>query len=463
LVESAGEIAARAADPAHSKTEVMVSELLPLVEAFRFLEKKAGRILAPRSAGPWTGPLWMGRVSSRVLRDPLGVVGVISPSNYPLYLGGVQVVQAVVAGNAVLWKPAPGFGRVAADLVAHMEAAGFPENLVQVLGDGEEWGRALSTASLDKLVFTGSRGTGIQVLHALADRAVPSVMELSGCDAVFVRADADLDRVVQSLRFGLFFNRSRTCIAPRRVYVHRSLESQLTASLALAFEQYDSHFVPQQDAPLLRSLFETAVRSGARFISGGLFPDGQRVLLPAVLVAEPAVAAQFHRDLFHPVLTMVLVSDDEEAVRLDAECPYALGASIFSRDEKSATALAVRLRAGSIVINDLIAPTADPRVPFGGGGASGFGTTRGPEGLLEMTRPKVLQVRRDTSPVHLSEQLPPVELMLALTRVLHGTRWSHRLHALGGLIKILLKKTFRNATPDRAGRSGALFIDAQPM
>ena len=277
LAARADRFAALAAGDGHPIPEVLVSELLPLLEACRFLEKRATAILAGRRVGRLGAPLWMGNISSAVVREPYGVVGVVSPGNYPLFLGAVQVLQAVVAGNAVLWKPAPGCAEVAHALVAEMALAGFPEALVQVLGESDAWGRALSASPLDKLIFTGSHATGAKVLGALSRNAVPSVMELSGCDAVFVRKDADLERVTRALHFGLQFNESRTCIAPRRVYVASALKRPFLEQMSAALARQKTGFASEADTARLRPLFEAASRRGARFLCGGMFPDGRRV------------------------------------------------------------------------------------------------------------------------------------------------------------------------------------------
>jgi acyl-CoA reductase-like NAD-dependent aldehyde dehydrogenase len=449
-------LAAPAAGEGHPVHEVLVAEMLPLLEACRFLEKCAAAILAERKVGRMGGPVWMGNVSSVVVREPLGVVGVISPGNYPLFLGAVQVLQAITAGNAVLWKPAPGCAEVAHAAVREMAAAGFPADLVQVVGDSDAWGSALTAAALDKLIFTGSHSTGARVLKALSSRAVPSVMELSGCDAVFVRADADLDLVTRALRFGLLFNQSRTCIAPRRVYIAEELKRSFLERMSATLANQTTGFACQEDSARLRLLFEKASHRGARFLCGGLFPDGQRVLLPAVIEADAKTAEIFHGDFFLPLLTLVFVQSEEEALCLDLACPYALGASVFSRDTKAAAAFAQRLRAGSVVINDLIAPTADPRLPFGGTGASGFGSTRGPEGLLEMSRPKVIQIRRDAAPAHLANEQPSVALLVALTRLLHGAGFTNRLRAFGSLCAEAWRGFFSRARFRERGREHAV-------
>jgi acyl-CoA reductase-like NAD-dependent aldehyde dehydrogenase len=242
------------------------------------------------------------------------------------------------------------------------------------------------------------------------------------------------------------------------VYVASALKRPFLEQMSAALARQKTGFASEADTARLRPLFEAASRRGARFLCGGMFPDGRRVLLPAVLETDAQTGALFHGDFFLPLLTVVFVQNEDEALRLDSECPYALGASIFSRDEKAARALAERLRAGSVVINDLIAPTADPRVPFGGAGASGFGSTRGPEGLLEMSRPKVIQTRRDAAPAHLSEAMPSAAVLLALTRVLHGAGLADRARALGALCKGALRGIFaRDPQREYGGQAAVSF------
>jgi acyl-CoA reductase-like NAD-dependent aldehyde dehydrogenase len=371
--------AARGAD--RPEAEVLSSEVIPLADACRFLEREAESILAPRRPGAQGRPFWLSGVEAEVRREPLGLVLVVAPSNYPLFLPGVQALQALAAGNAVLWKPGRGGSPAARALAVLAAEAGIDPLLLTVLPEDPESARAALAAGVDKVILTGSAATGREVLLELASRLVPATMELSGCDALFILPGADLDRVVRAVRFGLALNGGATCIAPRRVFVPRSLAARL----------------------------------------------GERI---AALTAG----------LPGPGVSLLSVADPEEALANDARCPYALGASIFGPEEE-ALAFASRVRAGVVVINDVIVPTADPRLPFGGRGESGFGVTRGAEGLLELTVPKVVAVRRGRSLPHLEARHPEdAALFRAYLILAHGGGFLSRFRGLSALLASLVRR-----------------------
>ncbi len=353
--------------------EKLVSEVLPLADACRWLERNAARVLAPRRYAKRGRPFWMQGVTFEVQRQPFGTVLVIGPGNYPLFLPAVHALHALVAGNAVLLKPAPGTRAVALAFARLAIEAGLEAALLTILPESVEAARDAIAAGVDKVVFTGSSENGRDVLAKLAETNTPSVMELSGKDAVLVFADADLDLVVRALRFGMRLNGGATCIAPRRLVVVQSIAEELLDRLATA--------------------------------------RGPRLLIERV-------------------------RDDTAAVLRANAADFALGASIFSRDIAKARALAAQIKTGFVLINDLIVPTADPRMPFGGVRASGFGTTRGDEGLLEMTHPHVVAIRRGRLHPHFDEPAPDdAHLFTAYIRAAHGRS---RLAAIPAFLRALI-------------------------
>ncbi|MEP6821441.1 MAG: aldehyde dehydrogenase family protein [Chthoniobacterales bacterium] len=357
--------------------EKLVSEILPLADACRWLEKNATRVLQSRSFGSRGRPFWMQGVSFTVERMPVGLVLVIGPGNYPLFLPAVHALHALAVGNSVLLKPAPGTRDVALQFAKVTQNAGLDPGLLTVLPEGAEAAHHAIDAGVDKVIFTGSSENGRDVLVRLADTDTPSVMELSGKDAVLVFADADLDLVVRALRFGISLNGGETCIAPRRLIVIESVADSLQQRLNAA----------QLSAPTMESV-------------------------PSETIAlEVANASEF-----------------------------ALGASIFSRDVAKAQAAAQRIKTGFVLINDLIAPTADPRMPFGGVKASGFGTTRGEEGLLELTFPHVVAVRRRGRHPHLEEPgANDAQLFSSYLQAVHG-EGLQRFGAARSLMRALLDR-----------------------
>ncbi|MFW5798139.1 MAG: aldehyde dehydrogenase family protein, partial [Planctomycetota bacterium] len=192
--------------------ESLAAEVLPLAEACRFLQKRAVDILKPRRHRTRMLPLWLAGLVVEVRHEPLGVVLVIGPSNYPLFLTGVQLVQALVAGNAVVVKPGRTGGEVLHVLARLLGAAGVPDGLVHVLDESTEAGHAAVAAGPDKVVLTGGLETGRTVLGELAETMTPAVMELSGCDAVLVHERSDPELVARCMAFGMRLNGGATCI-----------------------------------------------------------------------------------------------------------------------------------------------------------------------------------------------------------------------------------------------------------
>ena len=411
-----------------SQAESLSAELIPLADACRFLERRAKGILGSRRLGAPGRPLWLAGTKARVHREPLGLVLVIGAANYPLLLPGVQVLQAIVAGNGVLLKPGRGGGYAAQLLVSELRRAGLDEDLVTVLGEAPEAAAEAISIGVDKVLLTGSAVTGRRVMAQLAEQLTPSTMELSGCDPIFVRDDADLDLVADAVRFGLTLNDGATCIAPRRLYVGRGRADRLESALARALE---GSAVVHLETPVLaraRDLVRQALAGGARVVVGSE-PNGKG-FRPTVLADVPDGAEVLRSDLFAPLLSVVRVGGDEEALAHHARCPYALGASVFGASAGT-RAFADRVRAGIVVVNDLIVPTADPRVPFGGRGNSGFGVTRGAEGLLDLTAPKVVTERLGAGHPHFEKPVGGEErLFRGYLKAAHGSGWRQRLVAL---------------------------------
>lgn len=413
--------------------DTIAAELLPLAAAARFLERAAPKLLAPRRLRGGR-PLWLAGVAASIHRESLGVVLILGPSNFPLMLPGVQALQALAAGNAVCVKPAPGCSAPMAALRDALAAAGLPAGVLMILDESAATGVEAVRAGFDKIFLTGSAETGVRVLAAAAQTLTPATMELSGCDPAFVLPDADLDLVVDCLTYGLRLNAGATCIAPRRVFVLQAALAPLEAALSARMAALPCCALPAPTRRQLETALDEARVAGARVI-GRSGDDGTG----AVVVVHPSGAGRhdlrlLREDIFAPVLSLIPVASMTEALAIDRACPYALGASIFGSEE-AARALIPRVRAGSVVVNDVIAPTADPRLPFGGRGRSGFGVTRGAEGLLEMTAVKAVSIRRGRMRPHLRPQTAnDAALLQALLRLLHGRGWG-RITAILDLIK----------------------------
>jgi len=441
--------------------ETIASELMPLADSAKWLNKAAKRVLAPRYLDGGGSPSWLGRLRSVVHRVPHGLVMIIGTWNYPLFLPGVQILHALAAGNAVVFKPAPGCDRISYLLVSLMIRAGVPEALIVLLDSSLESAQHAIEIGVDKVIMTGSSRSGRTVLHSLADHLTPAVMELSGCDAVYVLPGADMHRVCDLLVFGLRLNGGATCMAPRRVFVpkkssevfHRLLRQRLEDSRQKSWTTR----VSSQTYHQLWEGVEDAVRKGARVFSGG----------PRAAISSPAenpesvscghlvltdVTTEMRlcsEDIFAPLAMIIPVDDWSDALRADSRCPYALSASIFGPIE-DALRLVRFVSAGFVSINDLIVPTADPRLPFGGRGESGYGVTRGNEGLLEMTFPKVVSTRLGSWLPHAKLPEPSDEELLdGLLQFSHHNLIKVRLRGLVQTVRAAMSQRKSNKTNDR--------------
>lgn len=369
-------------DLMRSRAESLTSEIIPLAESCRFLQTEAERILAPRRLSNSSRPTWLRAIDVEVLREPLGVILIIGPSNYPLFLAGVQCLQALVAGNGVIVKPGRGAGAVLDAFRGLAIEAGILPSLFHVLDESVEAGTFTIREGVDKIVLTGDVNSGRAVLREAAETVTPAVMELSGNDPVFIFEGADLHRAAAAVSFGLTLTRGATCIAPRHVFVLAKYQARFQNLLASELRQRGAH---------------------------------------------------------DPLLPVTAVDNADEALEFSSRNYYSLGATIFG-DPTLAAQFARRVSAGVIVINDLIVPTADPRVPFGGRKLSGFGTTRGEEGLLEFTAVKAVVTQKAERLRHLEPQ--PVnadELFLAFLSASHRSGRRRRLLGWLGVLKSILQ------------------------
>ncbi len=418
---------------ARTKTDTLATELLPLLDACRFLERNTVKILRPRKLGRTGRPLWLGGVQAEIHREPLGHILVIGPSNFPLFLPGTQTLQALAAGNTVTWKPGIGGSPVAVLLAQTLIEAGLPAGALTITDESVAAAQHALAASPDKVIFTGSSHSGQAVLASLAETATPAVVELSGADAIIVTPDADLKQVARAVAFGLRLNGGAVCMSPRRLFASTATMSLLRPLLIEALHDVPPVKLSNATSERLRCMIAASIDEGAQLL-GGFTPDAQR----PVLIDNAQPFMQIARsDVFAPVLSLLAADTMMHIPAMYAQCSYALTLSIFcaKHEMPKARTIARKLKAGTILVNDIIAPTADPRVPFGGRGASGYGVTRGAEGLLEMTAVKTLILRRGGAMRHLDATTDAdMPLFKALIGTLHSGSLSQRWNSLRALM-----------------------------
>jgi acyl-CoA reductase-like NAD-dependent aldehyde dehydrogenase len=417
VAQAVGRLGELVASPTLDEAEALSAEVLPFLDACRFLEREAAKILLERRVlGKSSG--WFG--SSEAVweqREAFGVVGIIAPSNYRFFIGAVQVMQALVAGNGVLWKPGLGGCPAAFFLRNAWEQSGGISGVLKVLDEGVEAGKALVEGHPDLLVFTGSSEAGLKVAARCGALGIPTIIEASGCDAMFVLEDADLLLAAKALVFGLRLNAGRTCIAPRRVIVVDSVAEafeRMVANEVLAWRGLGWH---GGAADRIREWTEEARTRGAVLLGGVSFGAGVCVYAGC----EPDMRI-VREDVHAPVAGILRVPSELEALHVARATEYGLGASVFSRDLGRARSFARRVQAGTVTINDVVVPTADARVGFGGWGRSGWGITRGREGLLSMTRGRSVHVCPAKEHAHLGRMRPSAFFFRACVAFRHGER-----------------------------------------
>lgn len=392
-----------------SPEETVAADMLPLADACKFLECEAARILRPRTVSLRRRPFWLWGQHDTIHRRPHGVVGIIGTWNYPLFLNGGQIAQALTAGNGVVWKPSEISTATATLLHDLFLKANVPAELLQMLPAKREAGAELVEADIDHVVFTGSAAVGRKIAARLGERLISSTLELSGCDAMFVLAGADVAMAAKAAWFGATLNRGQTCVAVRRAFVQRSLYPEFVKAIQAKLDASGpmTLVTPAQVEQADRLVADARAKGGRVLAPPDLLPSpgsprrlgegmgvrADRVCVPRVVADATPEMALCREDCFAPLLAVMPFDTNGDALCMDAACRYGLGSSIFADNPRTGTDLAPDLRAGSVSINDAVAPTAHPATPFGGRGFSGWGVTQGPDGLLAMTVPQVVSVR----------------------------------------------------------------------
>ncbi len=381
-----------------------LEEVLDVAINARYYARSAARLLAPKRR---RGALPLLTQVSQ-LHHPLGVVGVIAPWNYPLTLAVSDALPALMAGNGIVLKPDSQTAFIALWARELLVEAGLPDALFQVVvGDGPVVGPAVVDRA-DYVCFTGSTATGREVARRCADRLVGCSLELGGKNAMVVCADANLERTVEGALRACFSNAGQLCISIERMFVADEVYDEfvpafaeavgaLRLSAALDYSADMGSLVSQRQLDAVRRHLDDAVAHGATVLAGGRArPDlGPYFHEPTLLEGVTSAMAVCDEETFGPVVSLYRFTSEDDAVRRVNASAYGLNASIWSRDTRRGRALAARIKAGTVNVNEGYGPAwGSVDAPMGGMGDSGLGRRHGAEGLLKYTETQTVAVQR---------------------------------------------------------------------
>jgi succinate-semialdehyde dehydrogenase/glutarate-semialdehyde dehydrogenase len=408
------------------EAEALSTEILVVLDTVKYLQDHLYGFLRPEPV-PHGNPA-MKLKRGTLLRQPYGVIGIISPWNYPFSVPSAETLTALATGNAVALKPSEFTPYSSLELQRLLVEAGLDRDLLQVItGDGSA-GAALLNTGIHKIVFTGSVATGKRVAQAAAGRLLPVVLELGGKDPMIVLEDADLEVASSAAVWGAFMNAGQTCLSVERCYVHESIyqgflercvektnKLRIGHSHPLRSDQLGEHasqsaqrmghpeleidmgpMIHQRQLQTVEAHVADAISRGARLLAGGkALPDlGANFFAPTILADVDHSMTIMREETFGPVLPVRSFKTEDEAVTLANDSEFGLAASIFTGNRGRGEALARRIDAGTVMVNDVIACFGISEAPHGGVKASGIGRTHGRFGLEEMVWPKYVDSDR---------------------------------------------------------------------
>jgi succinate-semialdehyde dehydrogenase/glutarate-semialdehyde dehydrogenase len=377
------------------KAEAISMEIVPTLDLMHYFAVNTAKLLRPTriDIGQYG---FMGR-SSRIIYKPLGVVGIISPWNFPWATPLDEVVIALMAGNGVVVKPSELTPFSALKIAEVFDQARLPTGLLQIVtGDGST-GAALVEAGVNKIMFTGSVATGKRVAEAAARQLIPVVLELGGKDPMIVLKDANLTNAARAAVWGAFANAGQACASVERCYVHESVAprfielvvdetSRLKQGPTSSDEVDVGAMTNERQLQIVEHHIKDAVQNGASVVIGGKRRQDERGWFhePTVVTNVNHTMKLMRDETFGPVLPIMTFKTEDEAVRLANDSIYGLSASIFTTDIARGRELAEQIEAGTVMVNEVVYTHALGQTPWGGVKQSGYGRTHGRLGLLEM-------------------------------------------------------------------------------
>lgn len=377
--------------------EALTAEVFPACDLMSHFAANAERILRDER---FTLAVFRNK-RSMISYEPLGVVGIISPWNFPFSIPMGGIVMALAAGNAAVFKPSE-YTPLVGDAIKRLFAsAGFPEGVVEVLQGNGSTGAALVDSAVDKIFFTGSVRTGKKIAESAAKRLLPAVLELGGKDPMIVLEDAPFERTVKGAVWGAFMNCGQVCASVERLYVAEPIAERFITAVVDEVKKLRigapsgcstdiGPLTNENQLNIVSDHVADAVAKGARVLTGGRRREdlGGYFFEPTVLVDVNSSMKVMTEETFGPVLPIKIVKDEEEAISEANSTRYGLLASVWTSDNERGRRIARRIEAGTVVINDALYTHGAAQTPWFGVKESGLGVTHGSQGLFEFVRMK---------------------------------------------------------------------------
>jgi len=390
-------------DNGKTRIDAMLSEILPAAMGAGFYAKKAKKYLKTRYIMP--GNILLSNKISRIKKLPFGVLGIISPWNYPFAIPFSEIVMGLLAGNAVVLKVASETQMVGKILKEVFEEAGLPENVFNYVNiPGRIAGDAFLENGIDKLFFTGSVPVGKYLMGKAAETLTPVSLELGGNDAALVCKDASIGRTVDGIIWAGFQNAGQSCGGVERVYVHEDIYDLFMEELKLKVEKlrigYDNDFnvdiglmTTKKQVETVESHIKDALEKGAEIFARSSSSNENKwnnLVCPCVLSNVTHEMVVMKEETFGPLIGVMKIKDIDEGIDLANDSNLGLTASVWSSNRKNAIKIASEIRAGAVTINDHLMSHGLAETPWGGFKESGIGRTHGEVGFAEMTEPQVI-------------------------------------------------------------------------
>lgn len=433
------------------KIEAMLAEVFGVLDGLTYYAKNAERLLSDKT---FRLPRFRGGSKTAITFQPMGVVAIIAPWNYPFYICLNGIMQSLITGNTVVLKPSDRAPLVGEKIKEILSEVGLPKGVVSIVqGDGEI-GKYLIKSDVNKILFTGSVATGKKIMRDSAERLHSITLELGGSDPALILSDARLDRASSGVVWGRFFNAGQSCCAVKRVYVVEDIASEFIDEVVSKVKEIRigngmdpktemGPLIDRRQLNTVQDQVEDAKSKGAEILCGGkqLKDLGELFYAPTILVNVNPSMRVLKEEVFGPVLPIVTVKNEEEGILQANNTDFGLGASVWTRDINRGWKIAKRLQAGTVWVNNVMVMA--PQMPWKGIKYSGLGQTSSYFGLLDFTNIKTICVSHGKKEREDHWYPYPESILDFFRNTIRLSFSSHTTERLKALIKVMRREGLR--------------------